>query len=238
MNTDVSLIAHKVESRVVQQRIRDGYINATAMCRASGKRFGGYYRLDGTRAFLDALEADVQICTSELVQVVKGGSPDLQGTWVHPQVAIHLAQWLSPWFAVQVTEWVFDWLRGEAVRSYEVAQKIRAYLSPEKREWTKTFPDDLWVEFARLTGHTGSSHRRPKWWGHLVNCLIYDCLDPDVAAHLRENKPTPRRGQNYHQWLTSDHGLPKLNEQRIYGDQFSLDLRILKDSVWDNTSVH
>ncbi|WP_419902348.1 KilA-N domain-containing protein [Kiloniella sp.] len=35
-----------------------------------------------------------------------------QGTWVHPKVAIHLAQWLSPEFAVQVTNWVFDWMNG------------------------------------------------------------------------------------------------------------------------------
>jgi len=32
------------------------------------------------------------------------------GTWVHPQVATHLAQWISPEFAVQVNKWVFDLL--------------------------------------------------------------------------------------------------------------------------------
>jgi hypothetical protein len=37
----------------------------------------------------------------------------LQGTWVHPQVAIHLAQWLSPKFAVQVTKWVYEWMSGK-----------------------------------------------------------------------------------------------------------------------------
>src|SRR5690606_34081967 len=33
-------------------------------------------------------------------------------TWVHPKVAIHLAQWLSADFAVQVSEWVYDWMSG------------------------------------------------------------------------------------------------------------------------------
>lgn len=40
--------------------------------------------------------------------------PELQGTWVHPQVAIHLASWLSPDFAVAVTQWVFDWMSGKS----------------------------------------------------------------------------------------------------------------------------
>lgn len=38
----------------------------------------------------------------------------MQGTWVHPQVAIHLAQWLSADFAVRVSRWVFDWMSGGA----------------------------------------------------------------------------------------------------------------------------
>jgi len=33
------------------------------------------------------------------------------GTWVHPRVAIHVAQWISPQFAVKVTEWVEEWYR-------------------------------------------------------------------------------------------------------------------------------
>ena len=69
-------------------------------------------RIDTTKAFLKALSSDVQICTSDLVQTVKGGIPDMQGTWVHPQVAINLGQWLSPDFAVTVSRWVFDWMEG------------------------------------------------------------------------------------------------------------------------------
>ena len=51
----------------------------------------------------------------------------MQGTWVHPQVAIHLAQWLSPQFAVKVTQWVFDWMNGGGVRS-ELPDHIKRYL--------------------------------------------------------------------------------------------------------------
>lgn len=100
---------------------------------------------------------------------------------------------------------------------YERAQdalevKLKAYLEDEMRKWEKTFPDELWVEFARLTNWKGSVTKRPKYWGKLVIELVYEYLDPDVSAWLKENAPKPRHGQNYHQWLSSQYGLKKLVE--------------------------
>ncbi|HEY5214388.1 MAG TPA: P63C domain-containing protein [Acidobacteriaceae bacterium] len=90
--------------------------------------------------------------------------------------------------------------------------KLRAYLEKEMRKWEKTFPDDLWLEFARLTNWKGTVTRRPKYWGYLVMNLVYAYLDADVAKWLKENAPKPQKGQNYHQWLTSQYGLKKLVE--------------------------
>ncbi len=90
--------------------------------------------------------------------------------------------------------------------------KLRAYLEEEMRKWEKTFPDELWLEFGRLTNWKGAVTQRPKYWGKLVMELIYEYLDPDVAKWLRENAPKPRHGKNYHLWLTSQYGLKKLLE--------------------------
>ena len=77
-----------------------------------------------------ALSAEVGIPTSELIQSMKGGDIRFQGTWVHPQVAIHLAQWLSPKFAVQVTQWVYDWMSGTSPSSrIEVPYHLRRYVA-------------------------------------------------------------------------------------------------------------
>jgi hypothetical protein len=108
----LTLITHKVQNAIVEQRAEDGYINATAMCKAAGKLVGDYRRLSATEDFLDELEADMGIPISVLVQSVKGGA-GAQGTWVHPHVALHLAQWLSAKFAVQVSKWVHDWMTGK-----------------------------------------------------------------------------------------------------------------------------
>jgi len=90
--------------------------------------------------------------------------------------------------------------------------KLAAYLETEMRKWEKTFPDELWREFGRLTNWDKSVTQRPKYWGRLVMELVYDYLDKDVADWLRNNAPTPRHGQNYHQWLSSQYGLRKLTE--------------------------
>ncbi|NLD09822.1 MAG: KilA-N domain-containing protein, partial [Xanthomonadaceae bacterium] len=81
-------LAREVNQIEIDQRINDGYVNATALCKASGKLIADYLRLDSTKEFLTELESDVGNPISELVQVVKGGNPQLQGTWVHPYVAI------------------------------------------------------------------------------------------------------------------------------------------------------
>jgi hypothetical protein len=90
--------------------------------------------------------------------------------------------------------------------------KLRAYLEDEMRKWEKTFPDDLWKEFARLTNWKGTVTQRPKYWGKLVMELVYGYLDKDVAKWLKDNAPEPRHGQNYHQWLSGQYGLKKLVE--------------------------
>lgn len=86
--------------------------------------------------------------------------------------------------------------------------KLRAFIADELREWEKTFPDELWEEFGRLTGWETPLQTRPKWWGKLVTEMIYDTLDEDVAKYLKENKPAP--GIRWHQQLTENYGVRQL----------------------------
>lgn len=92
MQLSLELIPHKVGHEIIQQRAKDGYINATAMCKAAGKLWADYRRLKITGEFCGALSSDMGIPITELIQSFTGGNPQLQGTWVHPHVALHLAQ--------------------------------------------------------------------------------------------------------------------------------------------------
>lgn len=122
------LVQYELAQEVIHQRVRDGYVNATAMCKAAGKLWADYRRLGTTGQYLEALSADMGIPITELVQSIRGGSPALQGTWVHPQVAIHLAQWLSPEFAVKVTKWIFDWMSGN-IPGGKLPYHLRRYMA-------------------------------------------------------------------------------------------------------------
>lgn len=112
----LALIPHEEQGNLINQRLMDGYINATALCKASGKDFYDYSRLKVTQDFIAELSTETGIPGSALIQIVRGGVPEHQGTWVHPQVAIHLGQWASPKFAVLVSKWVFDWMTGRLIQ--------------------------------------------------------------------------------------------------------------------------
>ena len=127
----LDLIPQTVQGGIIYQRPKDGYINATAMCQAAGKEWSAYRRLGITNDFLAHLESVLKISRTELVQSISGGDPRLQGTWVHPQVAINLGQWVSPAFAVQVSQWVYDWMSGKAPASVAdtVPYHLRRYVA-------------------------------------------------------------------------------------------------------------
>ena len=87
----------------------DGYIFATGLCKASGKIVGNWLRLKETKELVRKLEkSDIHIPSSgKFVETYKGGNDKYnQGTWIHPDLGIQLAQWCSPSFAVQVSKWV------------------------------------------------------------------------------------------------------------------------------------
>ncbi|MDR0325222.1 MAG: KilA-N domain-containing protein [Oscillospiraceae bacterium] len=124
----VGYIDHTAENELISQRVTDGYINATAMCKAAGKEWKHYRALSTTKPFLDELSSVVGQTDYGLIQSYVGGVPRLQGTWVHPQVAVHLAQWLSPKFAVMVTQWVMEWMQGGTKPGSNMPYHLRRYL--------------------------------------------------------------------------------------------------------------
>lgn len=127
MQGQLQLISRRVEGELVEQRALDGYVNATAMCKAAGKDWFDYRRQKTTQPFIDELSAETGIPGSELIQSLRGGRVEHQGTWVHPQVAYHLAQWLSARFAVLVSSWIHEWMTGGAARAGRLPYHLRRY---------------------------------------------------------------------------------------------------------------
>jgi hypothetical protein len=154
------------------------------------------------RGFVAALEASYQ-----------PENPNPKMTDRQIEMAIKASMFLSACAKVGLDALIDEDRGYQYLREQDALEiKFKAYLSDEMRKWEKTFPDELWMEFGRLTGWKGNLSQRPKYWGKLVMELVYEQLDSDIAEWLKNNAPAPRHGRNYHQWLSDQYGLKKLIE--------------------------
>ena len=92
----------------IQRRQIDGYVNATAMCKANGRHFPHYLANGRTSEYLQALSGSVGISTDLLKVSIGTGPNHLRGTWIHPRLAVDLARWISPGFAVWMDGWFLE----------------------------------------------------------------------------------------------------------------------------------
>lgn len=162
-----------------------------------------------TRTMGISAETFIEICRA---YVAAHDADDLK-TERQKVIAIKAAMFLAACANVGLIAMIDEATGYQYERASDALQvKLKLFLAEEMRRWEKTFPDQLWEQFGRLTSWTGSIHSRPKYWGNLVMELIYEYLDPDVAEWLRVNAPKPQHGKNYHQWLSEQYGLRKLVE--------------------------
>lgn len=103
-------------------RESDGYINVTDLCKAGGRHFKTWNNRERTKEFLQLLSERTnneyqqskseQKCLDSSIQLIKYDISygKNRGTWVHPKVAINIAQWISPKFDIQVSEWIHQLL--------------------------------------------------------------------------------------------------------------------------------
>ena len=87
---------------VIVSRTEDNYINASQLCQAGNKQFNDWFRLTTTKQLINDAESETGIPVSQLVDIKKNN----QDSWIHPDLAIQLAQWISPKVALQVSKWI------------------------------------------------------------------------------------------------------------------------------------
>src|SRR5579863_1691583 len=162
-----------------------------------------------TRTMGISAEAYIEICRA----YVAAHEANALKTERQKVIALKAAMFLAACAKVGLIAMIDEATGYQYERASDALQfKLKLFLAEEMRKWEKTFHDQLWEQFGRLTNWTGSIHSRPKYWGNLVMELIYEYLDADVAQWLRENAPKPMKGQNYHQWMSQQYGLKKLIE--------------------------
>ena len=104
---------------------QDGMINATLMCKTCKRKAHEYFSNKKTKTFLRQLEKTLGLTSQDLVVVLPGRS-----TWVHTQVATHMASWISSSFAVKLAGWIEDIKRTSSRVNTEYQESI-ANLAPD-----------------------------------------------------------------------------------------------------------
>lgn len=90
-------------------REKDGYTNATQLCKSGNKKFNAWYRLKQTKSFIKYITKETGLSKEQLIEIKQGGNSQLQGTWIHPLLATNLAQWISSEFSMKVSLWIEEW---------------------------------------------------------------------------------------------------------------------------------
>jgi hypothetical protein len=103
-------------------------------------------------------------------------------------------------------------------RAKDALQRIlEEFIAKELRPWVRTFPDDYYAQMFRLRGMNWprDTVKKPQYFGHLTNDIVYKRLAPGVLEELRKTTPKGAAGRYKHQLhrrLTDDVGHPKLRE--------------------------
>lgn len=98
-----------------------------------------------------------------------------------------------------------------------LARILEAFIAKELQPWVRTFPAEYYQEMFRLRGleYKADSVKRPPYFGHLTNDIVYDRLAPSVLEELKLRIPRNDGGKptaTFHQLLTRNMGYPKLRE--------------------------
>ncbi|BAY20740.1 KilA domain-containing protein [Calothrix sp. NIES-2100] len=100
---EINLASHQYANQVISQTseetlisgvlIPKGYVNATEMCKASGKRWAKYLEYSKTQEYLVKLSESFS--GTDLIIQILHGDINLRGTWIHHLIALDLAAWSS-----------------------------------------------------------------------------------------------------------------------------------------------
>jgi len=102
----------------------------------------------------------------------------------------------------------------------ELAKILELFVAKELQPYIKTFSAEYYEQIFRLRGlpYPNGSVKRPQYFGHITNDIIYRRLAPGVWKDLKEKAIKNESGRPKHklfQRLTPDLGHPKLRDLLI-----------------------
>lgn len=174
------------------KRAKDDMVNATRYCQAFGKRLQHFFDNEQTQELLKTLETKIT-GKSAIMETRRGRSG---GTWVHPLLAIALAEWLSSDFHMHVLETYHRYVEGDITLADDIIQR---QTDPNKLAWIAERAEGVLV---RLDFCDELKERGVTKFGFAQNTnAIYKGIFADTAKGLKEtrNVKNPRDGMDMYE---------------------------------------
>jgi hypothetical protein len=158
-------------------QIPKGFVNATQMCKANGKRLANYAATKDWNAYLAVVSRETGIPVSQLVVTIDGyGQDGHQGTWMHPDLAIWIAGRISPEFAYWANRTIRAVITGEYLALTPEAERIKRELIEgweklrQSGKYTRRSLTDSIKEYME-------SHEVSESYAHWIYPNVSDCLN-------------------------------------------------------------
>lgn len=150
---------------------KDGYVNATLLCKASRKRIDNWMRLDSTKNLFREFSNSPGYEGVKTKDCLEG---KYGGTFVHPDIAIQIAQWCSPSFAIQVSRWIRELiLTGKVELGKEKSNEELENVYKEKLSEMGNQLENAKNEFKVLSKTHNSMLRRQKRTPYEIGSVVY-----------------------------------------------------------------
>lgn len=172
--------------------IPKGYVNATHMCRANDKSWSNYWKSAKAKSFAGKVSAGLPFGRAAVISIEGGNEKDNQGTWVHPDIAYHLAVWISDDFAI----WAMRVLRNVAEGNYqaltpealEAEEKIRSLWNQLRQTGVLTRNDFTFQIKEYMLRHLELSDKERTWMYAEVSDQINFYVFGQTAKELCEQR--------------------------------------------------
>ena len=159
----MDIVQHNFDGKNVNQLLDDaviagktipkGFVNATEMCKAGGKKLNDYTRLKSSIAYLEVLSRSTGIPVDLLIfNNESSGTNEERGTWVHHLLGIDVACWISPEMKFWANKTLWSVINGdftaltkeaeeESAKVKQLWHEIRSGGKVTRRSLTDTIKD-------------------------------------------------------------------------------------------------
>eukprot|EP00899_Mesostigma_viride_P012942 jgi/Mesvir1/21649/Mv04070-RA.1 len=181
-----------------------------------------------TKAFEDLLDAmKVHLGKEMLMERVQGGTPSMQGTWLHTSLIWHVAAWISPVFAVAAMDWADVFYNTPACPKGCMETLTKRIVEDVAKQPLQRSEADVRDSIAlRVEGHVevkvGNTHMR-------ADIVSYKC------NMILEVKEVGRWTDAVGQLLVYGHHFPGLTKVIVVFDKYGKDIT---DEQLDEIEFH